>query len=61
MSRCLANYRQAVQGFNHNGNQKRSKMKSTANENEETMCKHGERKGERERAQHLETESKLRL
>jgi len=23
-------------------------MKSTANENEETMCKHGERKGERE-------------
>jgi hypothetical protein len=34
-------------------------MKSTANENEETMCKHGERKGER--AQHLETEGKILL
>jgi hypothetical protein len=37
----------AVQEFNHCGNQKRSRMKSTANENEETICKHGEKKGER--------------
>jgi hypothetical protein len=42
----LRNIGKAVRGFNHNGNQKRSRMKSTANENEETMCKHGERKGE---------------
>jgi hypothetical protein len=43
----LRNIGKTVRGFNHNGNQKRSRMKSTANENEETMCKHGERKGER--------------
>jgi hypothetical protein len=45
---ALRNIGKAVQRFNHNGNQKRSRMKSTANENEETMCKHGERKGEKE-------------
>jgi len=43
----LRNIGKTVQGFNHNRNQKRSRMKSTANENEETMCKHVERRGER--------------